>query len=206
MSTTKQIRLLISPTGMGAFICVCAAFTIIFFSSFLPVINNYFVPAGASLNKILSGQWHSGLSLIGKIPLINSAAYYLLWAGVGALCYCLVWIVFSAANAAHNDFVIGTKYVHGRQSKLYWFQFTERFLLRLSAALLILALTELSINFWYPTSTFIMNRWTHSFTDVSYLLDAVIVFIGWLLIFHIYIILLRLVLLRLRITGYALDE
>ena len=188
MNALKQIRIMLSPSGSGLVLYVSISVIVVFLGSFLPLVNKLFAGTHYTFNSLISSYWHDTLRFISKAPFANQALEYLIWAAVGAFCYCLVWIIFNSYFAARNDVMIGTHFLfQGDSRKIYWIEVSLRVILRLCAIILLLILTVFFVSFLYPASSAVMDQWVKHINVLHYALYALFAFSGLVVTFHIYI-------------------
>lgn len=142
---------------------------------------------------------------INRSALIGRVTLFLSWAGIGAIVYMLVWFSYNSYLAVRNDIIIGTKYTgfYRQSHTAFWTNLLARSSFRLCATLLLLLLTTIVVQIWYPVSVTIFKLWLNNLASPYDWLLLFEAFWGWFMALHIGVILLRLVLLRLRIFGSA---
>jgi len=126
----------------------------------------------------------------------------LLWGFIGAVVYVLAWLAINAYISVRNDLVIGTFFVRPVNSRRqYWFDTVGRLLLRLGAAIMLLFLVLWTMIAWLPASIELFHRYLAYIGILPYARTAIVAILGWLVILHLMVVLLRVVLLRIRIFG-----
>jgi hypothetical protein len=204
MSPHRLLRELLQPSLLGVFLYILASAAILTASTASSIIDQVTLPE----NRYYFGQlFHQytgdALSRLDGVETLGRMTIFLVWASAGAAVYIVVWLLINAYIALHNDVVIGTTYTsintHGHAR--YWGELTARGLFRGCAMVLILLIASGVMQVWFPLSITMFKVWSGDFIvpiNWVYLLEA---FVGWILVFHILTILLRLVLLRTRVFG-----
>lgn len=165
----------------------------------------------ASLAQIVALTKHyldNGLLYTDHHQAIGIVITYILWASVGAAIYLLFWVGANAYVAFRNDVVIGTKFTsvgtHGHLK--FWLETISRALVQLGAILLIALLSVVAVQVWYPVSAALFGAWINNWGTVTYWAMLAAALLGWLLACHLYVILIRLALLRTRIIPEKIEE
>lgn len=200
----RQLKLLISPSLWGIIVYVIATAIVLLTSIFSSLISDFVSFSNTpDAPALLQSYIHSSLTTSTSYSLLGPATTFVLWASFGAIIYLLAWGLLSAFAVARNDFVIGTKFTsietHGHL--VYWLETLARLLVRLSGIVLIVILTVFAVGVWYPVSVTIVKTVAAGGIGGSYWFYDVISVVGWLLIWHLYIIFIRLALLRTRIIS-----
>jgi hypothetical protein len=200
----RHLQQLLTPSPLGIVI-YCAATVVVLVGSIFSSLVSHFIDFSdvPEAPGLIHSYLHSGLVNSTAASIFGSASTFVLWTSFGALIYLVAWSLVSTYAAAHNDFVIGTTYTsietHGHL--LFWLEIVARLLMRVCAALLIVILTIIVVSLWYPVSVTILKSITSGGAPMSYWLYSLLSIVGWLLVWHLYVIFVRLALLRTRIIG-----
>lgn len=197
-------RELFTPSLMGSFGYTLAAVLILVGSNVTSLVYKLTTPDNQYYFSRLFHDYAS--ATFGKInenQTIGQITLFLVWASVGAAIYVVLWLGINIYVALHNDIVVGTSYtsvaVHGHAA--YWAETTGRGLFRVCALLLLFLLVSITTQIWYPLSILMFRIWADNFyllANWGLLLEA---FLGWCVVLHVVVILLRLALLRTRIFA-----
>ena len=164
---------------------------------FLGIIGN---SENATLQTLIKQYSHQLTFPSGDI--FGRITNLLIWGFVGALIYIAAWLAINAYIAVRNDVVIGTFFVRPANSrKQYWFDMIGRFLLRLGAVFMLLFLVLWTIIVWLPASVELFHRYLAYIGILPYARSAIVAILGWLIILHLMVVLLRIALLRVRVFG-----
>jgi len=197
------VQLLI-PSGAELFLGVVAASAILILSNITSLAALLGTPDSHFTFKGVVGSYtHAALGQFGQSATLARLTNFLLWAGAGALAYLAVWLVFDSYTMIRNDVVIGTTYTSTYRNThiRYWAELTVRSIVRVCAVLLILSLTTVVVQIWYPLSILMFGMWVSDFTVGLHWLYMLEAFAGWIVVLHLGTVFLRLSLLRTRIFG-----
>lgn len=126
-----------------------------------------------------------------------------IWAVIGAVAYIIVWAIINSISGIHNDVIIGTEFTQYQPESRthYWTAVMTRSIFRLAAGLLLIALSVFVVTLVYPVSITLV-RWLiarpAALTNWLWMLVAIL---AWVLVFYLYTVLLRLLVLRSRVFG-----
>lgn len=192
------------PSTMSGLLYVITTAVILIGSNMTAIVYQVSTPDNQYYFGLLVHQYTDAVfSKLNQTELIGQITVFLVWASAGAAAYILVWFILDTYIVIHNDIVIGTTYTsvetHGHAR--YWIELCRRGLFRASAVLLILLLTSITVQIWYPLSVTMVGIWVtnvHLLPNWGLLLEAVL---GWIVVLHIGVVFLRLVLLRTRVFA-----
>lgn len=204
-----QIKQLLSPTGIGWLVYVLISLAILIGSAGTRVLDQLGLHASQAQIISLAKQYlNTGLLHIDHNQALGNLTLYIVWGSVGAVIYLLLWAGANAYVAVRNDLVIGTKFTtvgtHGHLK--FWLETASRALVQLGAILLIVLLTIVVVQVWYPVSVALFDAWASSWNVVNYWAMLAVALLGWLIVCHLYVILARLALLRTRIIPAKAEE
>lgn len=204
-----RVKQLLSPTGMGWLAYAITSFVILIGSAKTRLVNQLGIhDSQAQIVALAKQYFNSGLLHTDHNQAISRLIIYILWASVGAVVYLLLWVGANIYVALRNDLVIGTRFTnvgtHGRLK--FWIETASRALVQLGAVLLIALLTVVVVQVWYPVSVALFDTWIGSWNIVSYWAMLAVALLGWLVTCHLYVILVRLALLRTRIIPAKTEE
>lgn len=197
-----MLRDLVSPSAMSGLLCAIASAAVLLVGNATTIIyqigtadNQYY------FNRLAHQYLNATFSRLNEAQLIGQLTVFLVWAGIGAALYVLLWLGVNSYIALHNEFVIGTTYTtveaHGRLR--YAMELGARGIFRACSIVLILLLAAMAVQVWYPIAATLFGIWVNNVSvlfDWAFLLEALI---GWALVLHTFVILLRLVMLRTRV-------
>lgn len=125
------------------------------------------------------------------------------WGGVGSIVYILLWFVLNIYVSFHNDVVVAASFIKPSYypSSNSWLEIMERSLLRAAAAFAIIGFTAVMIMMLIPVWALLFSAAVHEWRNIQALVGGLMAVIGLVLSMHIYVILFRLLLLRVRIFG-----
>lgn len=200
----RQLKLLLTPSLLGIGLYSLATVIILLSSVFSSLVSRFITFSNTPDAPVLLQSYiHSGLVSSTHYSILGPATTFVLWASFGAIIYLMAWGLVNIYAMARNDFVIGTKFTsietHGHL--LYWLETAARLLVRLCAVLLIVILTTVVVGIWYPVSVTIVKAIAAGGAPGQYWLYGLLSILGWLLVWHLYIIFIRLALLRTRIVA-----
>lgn len=125
----------------------------------------------------------------------------LIWAAVGAVVYMIVWGIVSLTIAVRNEVTLEVAYTsvdkHGKLAHIT--EIAGRGLFRACAMLLIVFLTLVSTQIWYPVSIIMSKDFTNELGNLYSWELAIMSVVGWVFVFHFYVVLVRLAMLRTRL-------
>lgn len=201
MSSSSFIKGLLKPSAVGIVLYIVFGFILMLSTGVNNILDRFI---SQNNNEQMTSLIHNYTKLVMNIfsqsTIISKITIFLLWASVGAIAYILIWFLVNTFIDVGNDIIIGTHYVGGPKhvKAKYWSIFFVRSLLRGGGLLLLLVLTIL-VQVWHPISAVLLLKLlNHLTTPINWLL-VVLSFIIWVLILHIYVVLIRLTLLRTRI-------
>jgi hypothetical protein len=200
----RQLKLLLAPSSLGV-VLYCIATTVVLVGSVFSSLVSRFITFSNTPDApaLLHSYIRESLLSSTSYSILGPATTFVLWASLGAVVYLIAWSLVSVFIVARNDFVIGTKYTsietHGHL--LYWTEMATRLLVRLGAGLLIVILTAVVVGIWYPVSVTIIKTVVAGEAPSSYWFYGLVSIVGWLLVWHLYTVFVRLALLKTRIIS-----
>lgn len=140
---------------------------------------------------------------IDQIEAIGRLTNVLIWAGVGAVAYIIVWGILAAFTGVENEFIEETSYtdVDGKHKQRFWQSFLSRGLFRAAALLLLLLLTSFAIQVLIPASALLVKIWLNHPASLRNCLYAVVGFLDIVVLMYLYTVLLRLIFMRTRVFA-----
>jgi hypothetical protein len=204
MHPRRLFTQLLIPSGAELLVGTLVTSAILILSNITSLTALLGTPDSHYTFKGLVGSYtHAAFDQFGQSATLARLTNFLLWAGAGALVYLAVWLVFDSYTMIRNDVVIGTTYTSTyRNTRMrYWAELTVRSVVRVCAVLLILLVTAVAVQIWYPLSILMFGAWVNDFTvgiHWAYMLEA---FVGWIIVLHLGTIFMRLSLLRTRVFG-----
>jgi hypothetical protein len=134
-------------------------------------------------------------------PALSTALF---WAGVGGVVDILIWLFGNVVIAVRNDIVVIENYIkpaHSRDVPTAWHEFVGSLLLRLSGLAAMLGFSIVTLSLFLPLYVGMFRRAVINWHEPAFLLQGFLGMVGLAVVLHIYVVLLRLVLLRVRILS-----
>lgn len=140
---------------------------------------------------------------IDQVEAIGRLTNVLIWAGVGALAYMIVWGLLGAFTGVENEFIEETSYteIDGKHQQRFWQSFVSRGLFRAAALLLLLLLTSFAIQVLVPASALLVKIWLNHPASLRNCLYALVGFLDIVVLMYLYAVLLRLIFMRTRVFA-----
>jgi hypothetical protein len=172
----------------------------------LTAIRNWLGIGSDSINvsSLIPESFGAILTTVRDSSLLPTQSTALFWAGVGGLVDILIWLFGNLLIAVRNDIVVIENYIkpsHTRDVPTAWHEFAESLLVRLSALAAILAFSMVNISVLLPLYVGMFRSAVLHWHELYYLGQGVIGLVGLAVMLHFYVVLLRLVLLRVRILA-----
>lgn len=141
---------------------------------------------------------------VNQSSVMPSLATALFWSGVGSVVYILMWLVSNMLIAVRNDVVAVEDFIkptHAPKVQSARFEFIESMLLRLAALVAIVGFSVITISILLPLYLGMFRSAVLHWQDITRLLDGAIGLLGLAVVFHFFVVLVRLLLLRVRIFS-----
>lgn len=147
--------------------------------------------------------FHSFLAAIDEQEFTPTLVVMAFWGGVGSIVYILLWFVLNILISLSNDAAVAAFFIKPSYypSSKGFLDVMERAMLRATAGIAIIGFTVVMVIMLAPTGALLFRSAIHDWRDIQRLLGALVALAGLGLSLHVYVVLFRLLLLRIRVFG-----
>jgi len=197
----KLFGRLLLPSSIELVISFIATLIILSVSNISSLFTNIIGTSENETFQELYKQYGANFSRLGNQAALGKFSNYVIWGIIGAALYIIAWLVINGVIALKNDVIIGTRFtsLETHAKSKYWTETIARTLVRAGAVIVLLFVISWTIQVWLPISAQLFHRWFIYRNILGYWRMGLGALLGWMLVFHGMVILLRLVFLRVRL-------
>lgn len=178
-------------------------FIIFSFSSFLDtIVGNDF---GEQVGKIWSGAIDSFLDEISQFQLSAQASLIIFWVIFAVILYVVVNVAHNLWVEARNDIVVEEQFVHPMHYSHdnFWVLLVQRSAFRLAMVIILIVYTYAVFNLLLPLWLNFFHLWINNLTSITDWFFLIVAFAGMGVTMHLYVVFVRLFLMRVRVLEQS---